>query len=64
MAKVTFYKDEYGNIIQETKQFGKVERVYVTAEQMDKYETQRNAFAGIGCLGMAFVFIMFWVGMQ
>lgn len=64
MAKITFYKDEHGRIIQETKQYGKVERIYVTEEQMDKYETSRNAFAGLGCLVTFIVLFYFYVSAQ
>ncbi|MEC2237371.1 hypothetical protein [Bacillus subtilis] len=59
MAKVTFYKQPDGRIIQETKSFGKVERTYVTEEQMNKYESQRNSFAGCGCL-VVFIFIFYY----
>ncbi|MCY8228814.1 phosphatase PAP2 family protein [Bacillus velezensis] len=60
MAKVTFHKQPDGKIIQETKTFGKVERIYVTEEQMKKYEGRRNSFAGCGCLAL-FLFAFYIV---
>jgi hypothetical protein len=63
MAKVTFYKQPDGSIIKETKQYGKVEREYVSEEKMDDYETARNAFAGIGCLAVFILIFLFIVSM-
>lgn len=61
MAKVTFYKQPDGSIIKETKTSGNVVHEYVTEEQMDKYETQRGAFAGVGCLAIFIVLFFFWI---
>ncbi|WP_042356867.1 hypothetical protein [Bacillus rubiinfantis] len=60
MAKVTFYHQPDGKIIKETKYSGNVERVYVTKEEMEKYESQRGAFAGLGCLGFVIFFAYIW----
>lgn len=60
MAKITFHRQPDGTIIKETKQYGKVEREYVTEEYMNNYEDNRNAFAGVGCLVMFAIFFFLW----
>lgn len=60
MAKVTFHRQPDGTIIKETKEFGKVEREYVTEEYMNQYETNRNAFGNIGCLVFFLIAFALW----
>lgn len=58
MAKITHHIDEDGNIIRETRQYGRVTRERVTQSQVDMHELGSGLF---GCVGaIVGLFVMFW----